>query len=168
MFKTVFTFMLFIQGFSLFAYETENKLEILIISKVSKYIKWEEKPYESFKITVLQNSYGTLFDEIFLNEKINDKNVEISYIDDISQLEQTNILYIPESSAKDLENILATIENKNIVTISGIRGFAQKNGLIQIYFVSRKPKLKINLDTAKKENLKINASLLRISDVIKN
>lgn len=148
-------------------YESENKLEILIISKVSKFIKWEDKPYENFLITILNNPYGNLFEETLAGKKINGKNVKLVYIDDISQLQDTNILYISQSDAKELENVLTSAQNKNIVTISGIRGFAEKDGVMQIYFVSQKAKLKINLDVAKNENLKISSSLLRISDVVR-
>lgn len=150
------------------AYESENKVEINIIAKASKFIKWKKKPYAEFIITILNNPYGELFDEILANKTINRKKVKLIYIDDINKLQDTHILYVAKSDAKDLENVLAAVANKNILTVSGIRGFAEKDGLMQIYFVLQKVKLKINLDTAKKEKLKISSSLLRISDIVRN
>ncbi len=153
---------------SLHAYESENKLEVVIIGKVAKFITWKEKNNtENFVITVLNNPYGSLFDETFSQKQIKNKNIVLKYIDNIDELQDTNILYIPVSKANELEDILRKVKSKNILTISSIRGFAEKQGIMQIYFVLQKVKLKINLDIAKSDDLQINASLLSIADVIK-
>lgn len=150
------------------AYESEEKLKIIVIGKIAKFIKWEPSKNKVFTITILNNPDDTLFDEIFLNKKIQGKNVKLIYIDNIDQLSITNILYIPKTDSKALLNILKKTKNKNILTVSDIRGFADKNGIIQISFVSQKVKLKINLNEANKSRLKISLSLLRIADVIKD
>lgn len=149
------------------AYESEDKLKVVIIGKVAKFIKWKDNNYDNFIITVLNNPYEKLFDKTFQNKKIKNKNIQIKYISNIDELTDTNILYIPPSNAKNLSDILSQLDGKNILTVSDIRGFAEKNGMMQIYFVSQKVKLKVNLDVAKRENLKISSSLLRIAKVIK-
>ena len=79
----------------------------------------------------------------------------------------TNVLYIPKVSTTELKKILKKIKNKNILTISDMRTFASRGGMIQILFYSQLAKLKINLKSAQQEKLQIRASLLQISDVIK-
>ena len=56
---------------------------------------------------------------------------------------------------KLFSNYLIVTYEKNILTISDLRGFAQKGGIIQIYSMSQKLKLNINLQKAQKENIKI-------------
>jgi len=102
-----------------------------------------------------------------LGKKIHNKPIELKYITNIDDLGTTNILYLPQSNTKNLLKILQKLQGKNILTVSDIRGFAEKKGMLQIYFVSQKPKLKINLDQAHKHKLKISLSLLRIADVIR-
>lgn len=149
------------------AYESEDKLKVVIAGKVAKYTDWENKNYSKFKITILHNPYNSLFDETFLGKKIKDKEIEIEYINSLDELQETNMLYISTADAKELETILKQVQGKGILTVSDIRGFAEKEGIIQIYFVSQKVKLKINLDVARRENLKISSSLLNIATVIK-
>jgi len=115
----------------------------------------------------LNNPYGDLFNQILKEKKVRDKEILIKYIDSIDELKFTNILYIPVSNSRKLEDILVKTKNKNILTVSDIRGFADKKGIVQIYFVSQKVKMKINLDSATQNKLKISLSLLRIADVIK-
>ncbi|MEA1917934.1 MAG: YfiR family protein [Campylobacterota bacterium] len=164
-FKLLFTLMIF--AFTVNANVSEDKLKVLIVGKVAKFISWEKSDNKNFVITILNNPFGDMFDKAFKGKKIKKKDVEIKYIDNIDQLGFTNILYISNKDSKNLDTILERVKGKNILTVSGIRGFAQKKGAMQIYFASQKVKLKINLDTAKEDNLKIKSSLLRIADVIR-
>jgi len=150
------------------AYQSEDKLKVVLVGKVGKYITWQEKNSDDFIITILNNQNGDLFNKIYRDKKIKNHAVKLKYIQDIDELTQTNILYIPSSNSKNLEEIFKKTVDKNILTISDIRGFSQKGGILQIYFASQKPKIRINLDVAKRENLKIKSSLLRIADIVKD
>jgi len=149
------------------AYESEEKIEVLVVGKVSKFVKWERDRKKEFVITILDNQHGDLFDTVYKNKKIQKRPVKIVYISDINDLKFTHVLFVPKISSKKLEKLLKKIKNKNILLISNIRGFAQKGGVIQISFISQKPKLKVNIYKAKKNHLKVSSSLLRISEVVK-
>jgi len=166
MFKMILYFFIFISTF-LHAYESEDKLKVVIIGKTAKYITCKENNLDTFVITVLRNPYGELFDEVYKDKKIKSKPVIIKYIDDINDLGESDILYIPKVSAAELSDILQHTENQNILTVSDTRGFAQKGGIIQLYFVSQRLKLKINTHSANLQNIKIKPTLLRIAEVVK-
>ena len=150
------------------AYQPEDKLKVVLVGKVGKYVTWNNQDNKNFIITILNNRNGDLFDKIYKNKKINKRFIELKYIENIGELSTTNILFISLDNSKNLQEILKKTANKNILTVSVIRGFAQKGGMLQIYFLSQKPKIRINLDVSKKENLKIKSSLLRISDIVKD
>lgn len=151
----------------LHGYQSEDKLKAVIIGKVAKFISWQESQRDTFIITVLDSPLQDLLKKMHSKKSIKSKKVKIVHINNIDELEFTHILYIPSSKASSLKKILKKIKNKNILTISDIRGFAEKKGIVQIYFVSQKVKLKINLDVAREENLKIKSTLLAIATVIK-
>jgi len=165
MYKMILLILLFICVNPLNAYDKNDKLEVLIMAKASKYIKWEEDSSENFIITILNNPYGDLFEKLLSNKKINNQPIKIKYISDIDELTRTNILYIPISDKKKLSSILEKIKNKNILTVSNMKGFVERGGIMQIYFISQRVKLKINLQESINNYLKISSSLLRISDV---
>ncbi len=152
----------------LFSYQSEEALKVAVIGKVAKYISWPNDT-STFTIVILDNPFGKEIDATYKNKKINGKKVKIVRINDIKDLpKDTKILYIPQKDSYKLTTILQNISNKNILTISDIRGFAQKKGILQIYFLSRKLRLKINLDEAKKNDLQIRSVLLRIVKIVKD
>ncbi|MCK9492265.1 MAG: YfiR family protein [Sulfurimonas sp.] len=152
---------------SLFSYESENKIQALIIGKIAKFITWEDESRDTFIITMLHNSFGDTLEQVYKGKQIKGKNVEIRYISDIKEIQKTDVLYVSNVTSIELDEILLKLKNTNVLTISDLRGFAEKKGIVQIYFASQKPKLKINLTSAKEQNLQIKSSLLQIADVIK-
>lgn len=148
------------------AYESENRLKTVIVGKVAKYISWNKNIDKQFIITVLKNRYGNLFTNTYLNKKIKSKPVKIKYISNIYELEDSEILFISKSN-NNLKEILEYVKHKNILTVSDKLGFAQKGGIIQLYFVGQMLKLKINIDIMREENLKADRALLRIVDIVK-
>ncbi len=164
---SAFIFFVFVAT-NLYSYESEDQLEVVVIGKVSKFVKWERDRKSSFIITVLDNDYGDLFDKTYKGKKIQNRPIELKYINSIEELKFTHVLYIGHSNSSKLQKIMKKIKNKNILVISKIRGFAQKGGVIQIAFVSRKPKLTVNITTAKSNKLKVSSSLLKISEIVKD
>ncbi len=160
--------LVFFSSGQLHAYQSEDKLKAAIIGKLAKFITWQTHNRDEFVITVLNNPFDDLLETLYKNKQIKKKPVKIKYINDIKELSATHILYIPHISQRELDTILGSIEGKNILTISDIRGFSQKKGMIQIYFVSQKVKLKINHDVSKNEDLKISSTLLRIATIVEN
>lgn len=162
----ILTFLLLLLNNILFAYEEEDKLKAIITGKIAKFISWDTSS-QYFTITIYKNQFKNYFDEIYKDYSIDSKKVKLNYIDNINSLEYPNILYIADASSQELSDIFAQIKNKKIVTISDIRGFAQKGGMIQIYEKNQKLKLRINIEVVKNENIQIKSSLLRISDITK-
>ena len=149
------------------AYETENKLIAVIIGKVSKFVTWKTSDNTTFNITILNNPFGSLLETIYKNKKIKNKSVEVNYIENIEQLsDNTQVLYIANVSHVQLALILKAVAGKNILTISDSRGFAEREGIIQISFISQKVKLKINRKISQQENLTISSSLLKIAKLV--
>jgi len=166
--RLFFVSLLFIyQSLALYAYESEDKLKTVIVGKVAKYILWKEQTLDSFVITVLNNEFFTLFDEVYKDRTIKNRAVEIKYITDIDDLEDTDILFISQKNLHDIDDILDKVEKTNILTISDLRGFAQKRGCIQLYFLGRKLKLKLNIDIMKAKQFKVDKRLIRVSEIVK-
>jgi hypothetical protein len=147
---------------------SEDKLKVMLIGKIAKYIVWDENSTSNeLCITILKNPFEKIPHQFYKDKKIDGKDVKIKYIENIDELNESDILYIPSSESSQLQTILDSIKGKGIFVISDIRGFAQKSGMLQLYFVSRKIKLKINLQSVKEEHLNIRSTLLRIAKVIK-
>jgi len=152
-----------------YAYEAEDQLQGLLIGKMAQFISRQDQNNDEFTISVLDQSFANLLQSLYSNTKINNKQVKIKHLSSIDQLSSSDVLYISDASPAELEKILEFAKKANdILTISSMRGFAERNGMIQIYFVSQKPRLRINLDRTRQANFQIQSTLLQISDVIQN
>jgi peroxiredoxin len=148
------------------AYQSEDRLQGMLIGKMAQFISWQDQNTEDFTIAVLDESFAALLQTLYSNTKIKNKPVKVKHISSIDQISNTDVLYISNVSPAELENIIELAKANNILTISNMRGFAERNGMVQIYFVSQKPRLRINLDSTRQANFQIQSTLLQISDVI--
>ncbi len=151
---------------SLSAYEADENLKISIVEKAAQFMTLKGRG-GNIVITVYNNTYGDLFEKVFAGKQIDSKNIKIKYANSVDKIDDTTILYIANANSEQLSTILKKVDHKNVLTVSDIRGFAEKGGIMQVYIASQKAKVKINLDAATKEDIKIKASLLRIAEVIK-
>jgi hypothetical protein len=149
------------------SYDLEDKLKVVITGKIAKFITWHNHNSAKFVIGVYHDRFNGFFDDIYTNTSIKSKSVKIEYINNIEDLQNINILYISNASALELDKIFDYTKNKDIVTISDLRGFLHRGGMIQLYSKNQKIKIRINLDNTQKENIEIKSSLLRIVEVVR-
>ncbi len=154
---------------NLYGASSEDELKAVVIGKVSHFIKWKkEDTSKEFIITVFQNhAFDSHLDILYKDKKIHNKPVKINYVENIQEIEFTHILYVTKHSQKDQEAIIKHTQKNSIVTISENKGFAQRGGVIQLYFVSQKIRLKINNEVTDTPNFKISSRLLSIAKIVK-
>lgn len=85
----------------------------------------------------------------------------------MEEINSSDLLYIGKVPQEIQYQLIEYAQSNNLLTISEESGFAQRGGIVQLYFVSLKIRFKINLNAAKKSNLKISSSLLSISTIVK-
>jgi len=143
----------------------ESKVKALWVHTLISYIKWNDNNDNS-NTTICTRGIDRTYQ--FLKEIQNEKKTKYKLIETgtHSDLIQCNLLYIATSERNNISSILDNIENKNIVTVSDIKGFAQDGGVIELVHNQDAVKLKINVKSAKKANVVINSDLLAVSTVI--
>ena len=152
-----------------FTYSTQDRIKAFIIGKVANYVTWQNFDSRTFKITVIADKrFGELVKTTYSSAKIKNRYVEVSIIESLEELNETHVLFIPEASYSVLTGILEKIKGKGVLTISDSRGFAEKNGIIQLYYSGQKTRLKINYEKSKTENLEISSSLLQIAQIVQS
>lgn len=150
------------------AYESEETLQSAIVGKIAEYITWPGGPGKRFTIAILKNRMDDQFDRTYKNIIINGTPVHIVEIDRIDAVKSPEVVYISNRNTKQLADILDALEGLPVLTISDIRGFAEKGGMVQIYFSDQRMRLKVNLDALAEHDLVASPALLRVVDVVKD
>ena len=163
----IVSFLFLLNTLMLHAYESEDKLKTVIVGKIAKYISWNEHTSDYFVITVLNNQFGSMFDEVYRNRSIKNRPVKIQYITNIEDMNSSDILFISQKNLHDIDEILLKTKGLNILTVSDLRGFAQKGGSVQLYFLGRNLKIIINIDAMKEKHFRVNNRLIRVSEILK-
>ena len=100
------------------SYETSKALLIYQFAKNVSHQKHEK--IKKYKICFLGNDVKTYreLEKITANIKINGKPVVLSFVKNLSDVGQKQLLYVDKSWAKKIEEVWFKIENKNVLLVT--------------------------------------------------
>jgi hypothetical protein len=81
-------------------------------------------------------------------------------------IKQSSIIFIGQSDGAEYHQLLKSLGDKPVLTISDIPEFATTGGMIEIRQTDKKMAFVINLDTVKQADLYISSQLLQLANVI--
>jgi len=151
---------------------SEYELKATFLYNFIKFTGWppEElaKSSDPFVIGIFgKDPFGSGLDRLIEGETVNDKTVVIRRLARTEQAAHTQVLFISSSEEHNLPAILRAIEGKSILTVSEIENFAQRGGIINLKKENNRVAFEINLDSAKRAGLTMNAQLLKLARVVK-
>ncbi|MFH1249918.1 MAG: YfiR family protein [bacterium] len=146
-----------------------DDLKAAFIYNFTKYITWPHMDkFNSFRIGVLgESKILTSFQQMAGKKLIDDKPITIRYYDNIQDINYCHILFISESNANQIEEILLKLKNQPTLTVSDTPGFCERG--IMINFFSQGEVLKFEMNPGKLENagLKISSQLQKLARIIR-
>jgi hypothetical protein len=157
---------------------SEYSVKAAYLFNFAKFVQWPAKAFKNEKshlvIGVLgDDPFGEELDQVVEGKTINGHSIETRRFDNFDpklapDLSQCHILFIAYSEKGRLKNILESLKNSRILTVSEIENFPILGGGILFDQVGKRVKLIINLDAAHKAGLVISAKLLQVSKVYKS
>ncbi len=147
----------------------EDKVKSKFVGKISSLIKWsKDKEKDEFLIGIYgESDISDELKKMYLKKKIKKKKVVIKSSENIEELKDSNVIYIASASHDETLKIVDLAKKNNILTVSDSKGFIDKDGIIQLFTISRKIKIKINNTVAKESNLKVRPILLKLAKDVK-
>ncbi len=146
--------------------EYEVKAEFL--ERFTRFIDWPGEAGEGpFTIGVIgHNPFGGYLDRVVATHKIKGRTTEIRYIDDLTQIDRCQVLFIASAERERLPKILARTGSKPILTVSDSAGFATAGVLINFYNSTDTVRFEINEAAVEKSGLKVSARLLKLARLV--
>ncbi len=143
---------------------SEQQLKASFIYHFPKFIKWPTPPATNtkFVICVLGNHPLSGNIELLNGKRINEQDIEIKLISQ-PLVNTCHVLFIAESEAGTVADILSHIADVPILSISDIPDFTQAGGMIEMKLIDDKIRFDINLNAAEKAGLNINSQLLKLA-----
>ncbi len=142
-----------------------RKLEAIYMYNFTKYINWQDKD-GSFVIGVLgERAIANELSENLKGKLVNNNPIEIKNISIVAEVGQCHILYLPKSKSRDLENVISTINNGNVLIVSE-DDLASEGATVSFFIDGSKLRFKINQDALNKAGLQASSSLLSLAVII--
>jgi hypothetical protein len=81
----------------------------------------------------------------------------------VEDIKECHVLFISRSETSKLDEILARLEGRNILTVSEAETFVESGGMIGFVVEKNKIRFKINTEAARRMNLTLSSKLLRLA-----
>lgn len=161
-------FFLFICSVKVSGQTLDYKYQVVFVYNIAKYTQWQpEHSTGDLTIGVLGNkTIAATFEQNLQDKKINNQGIKVTHYANTSDIKYCNILFIPASNKIDLDNLLATWGNKNILICTERDGWGKKGSMINFITVDGKIKFEINTASLKNSGLKMSSSLTSLGIVL--
>jgi hypothetical protein len=153
---------------------SEYQIKAAFLFSFAHFVVWPSVPPSTTNtapilIGVLgEDPFGASLDETVRNEEIQGRKINIVRSRHFDDLSNCQILYISKSEADHLATIISDLQNKPILSISDMEGFAVNGGIIRLYVIGKKVRFEINQAAAINHQLKLDAQLLSLGKVIES
>lgn len=149
----------------------EYQIKAVFLFNFTQFVEWPAKAFPEagspLVIGVLgEDPFGACLNEIVSGEKVNNRPLGVQRYRRVEEIGTCHVLFIAASEADRLEQILASLKGRNILTVGDVESFANRGGMIRFVTEKNKTRLKINLEAAKAANLTISSKLLKPAEIV--
>ncbi|MFI5223309.1 MAG: YfiR family protein [Nitrospirales bacterium] len=150
---------------------TEYQLKAVFLFNFAQFVDWPQESFPEAQMPLVigvlgEDPFGTYLEEIVSGETVNNRRLEIQRYRRVDEMKTCHILFISQSESKRLEQIVATLKGRSILTVSDSDGFTRYGGMIRFVTEKNKLRLRINLEAAIAANLTISSKLLRPAEIV--
>jgi hypothetical protein len=150
---------------------TEYQVKAAFLYNFSQFIEWPAGVMPGttspLVIGILgQDPFGGYLDDLVRGERVNNHPLVIRRFHQVGEIRNCQILFISQSEATQLEQILAILKGRNILTVGDLENFAVRGGMIRFITQNNKIRFRINVEAARGANLTISSKLLRAAEVV--
>lgn len=149
---------------------TEYDIKAAYVYKFAKFCEWpDEAGRNSISIGVLgQGPIAASLEKTLKGKTLKDKPVILIKAQQVDSVKSCQIIYITSSTKEPLEDIMATLEGANVLTVSDIKDFSRNKGIVGFVWERDHVKFTVNLDNLRKTELSLSSKLLSIAKIVKN
>ncbi len=149
----------------------EFQIKAVFLYNFAQFVDWPPEAFADAQAPLVigilgDDPFGASIDEAVRGEKVNNRPMEIRRFRDTDDFSKCHILFISQSEAGRLEEVLGKLRGRSILTVSDIEGFSKDGGIIRFVMENSKVRLRINLEASKQARLRISSKLLRPAEIV--
>ena len=149
----------------------EYQVKAVFLFNFAQFVDWPASAFPDstapLVIGVLgDDPFGPYLDETVRGETVRGRPLAIRRYQTIDDVKTCHILFVSPSEEDRLEDILASLKHRAILTVSDGAGFAERGGMIRLVSERNKIRMRINVAAAEGVQLTISSKLLRAAEIV--
>jgi hypothetical protein len=150
----------------------EYAIKAAYLYNFGRYVEWPPQSFSSgdspFVVGVLgKDPFGPILDEIAVVKKIEGRRIVARRFATMADYKPCQILFVAASAGPEQKAAAVKMaEHSPVLLVGEEPGFAQQGGTVAFFVEQNKVRFEINLEAAKREQLKISSKLLSLAKII--
>ena len=149
---------------------TEYQVKAAYLANFSKFVEWPAKvaKSESFNICVLgHDPFGVDLDAAVAGATIDRVPIAAKRISRPQDALDCRVLFISSSEDSQWKEILAALKTLSVLTVSDMREFARRGGIVQFVLDGNRVRFEVNLAATGPPGLKLSSELLKLAVTVR-
>jgi hypothetical protein len=148
---------------------TEYEVKAVYLFNFAKFVEWPSIPADEgeegrFTLCVLgRDPFGRLLDRALAGETLHGRRAATRRIATAQEASSCRMVFISESETGRLEQVLRTLGEESILTVSDMDDFSSRGGMIQLVLEEDRVRFEVNLTAATKAGLALSSELLKVA-----
>ena len=146
---------------------TVPQVEAAYLYNFGKFVTWppdRTTDADQFRICVLgKDPFGSVLDSTVAGELIGGRQIAVRRITHVQQAAPCNILFVSASEEDNLAPVLDEANRMHILTVSDLKRFAQRGGVIGLSVQAERVRFEVNRKAAERSHLQLSSELLKVA-----
>jgi hypothetical protein len=154
------------------AVSREYPLKALFLYNFGSYIEWPEGTFADKQTPFVIGVLGTApldetLNQIAAQKKIGERRIVIEHYKTPAEIKNCQILFVPTATPQQQQlKAIAMIESRPVLAVGESPNFAASGGDINFFVQENRIRFEVNLDSIKKQQLKVNSKLLAMAKIV--
>jgi hypothetical protein len=150
---------------------SEYQVKAVFLFNFAQFVDWPPTAFPDSQAPLVigilgDDPFGPFLDETVRGEHLGGRPFEVRRFQRVDEIKTCHLLFISQSERTRLEEVLASLKNRPIVTVSDVEGFAARGGMIHFVTDKNRIRLRIDLRAVQSANLTISSKLLRVAEIV--
>lgn len=149
----------------------EYQVKAVFLFNFAQFVEWPAQAFlnksSPLVIGILgDDPFGPYLDEVVKGEKVGARPLQVRRFRRVEDIGDCHILFIGASESEALEKIVAQLQGRSILTVGDMEAFARRGGMVRFVTENGKIRLKIYVEAAKANQLKISSKILSPATIV--
>ena len=145
----------------------EYEVKAAFLFNFSKFVEWPEGAFseaDRIRFCVLgEDPFGPLLEEVVKEKRVNGREVAVQRVAAVPAAAGCQVVFISSSEEPRLEEILAGLADRPVLTVSEGEAAAAKGAIIGLVLEENRVRFEVNVGAARRAKLRLGSQLLRVA-----